>query len=114
MQIIKFTIPVVTDSKNINIVLLNILYLLPVMVLNDHLVHAGKAADISYPLFNRINHAVFAAMIGILLRSHPDDQVISQCLGSLQKSLMPFMKQIKHAVRNDFLHFPNNSLRYKR
>ena len=111
LQIIKFSVPVIPDGKNSNPVFLNILHLLTVMVLNDHFVYTSKAADIGDSLFKRINHTVFAPMIGILLRSHPDNEIISQRFCPLQQSFMAFMEQVEDTIGNDFFHFPNNSLR---
>lgn len=104
IEIIEFAFPIRPYGKNIDIVTLDVVDLLPYVIFDDDLIRIARLAYGLHALQYVIAHIEFSAFPVETIARDPDDQVVAQFFGPSQKIDMPLVQQIVRAICNHFFH----------
>ena len=92
LQRVEFSQPVVSHDEDVRAESENILRLLPRMIFNDHLIHAGVSPHVLHADLQRLNDTQFAPFQRVPVRGHAHDQAVAQLTRPLQQTRVAVVK----------------------
>ena len=107
LQIVKFTSPVRSNDKNINVIFDNIVNFLTLVFLNNDLICQSCPSDIFNSFDQTVSDVQLPTFNIVALTGNADNEIISKGFCPFNNIIMTLMKQIKSAIRDYFFHvFP--------
>ncbi len=100
LQIVKMSVPVRSDGKNIYIIAPDIINFLPLVFFYDDLVGQSRGAHRLNALHEGLLHIDFSTGLVEVVCGYTDDQIVPQCLGALEQANVAIVQQIVGSVSN--------------
>jgi hypothetical protein len=101
LQVVELAQPVGTDREDVDVVPLDVVDLLALVLLDDHLIGEAALLDILDPVHEALLDVQLAAGVVEVLGGDGDDQVVAEGAGAFEEASVPVMEQVECSVGDD-------------
>lgn len=105
VQVVELPLPVGPDGKDIHIILLDIVYLLPHIILDDYLIGISGCFDSLDTLQDIVPDVEFSTSPIKAVARHTDDEVIAELFCPAKEVDVTLMEEVVGTVGDDFGHW---------